>query len=772
MPLGGNNRKSTVAWIKHALKADDNHDQVINQFQNVINEESNKDFDIDPDEEPVNILIMDGGGMKGYAHLAMCEVLEELYGGEKEIMDHLDLLAGTSVGGVACLVLNRMQNMRDGIVEGRDSMDDIRDEVFSKISALRLVTKGTAVTPGKQIISVLEERYGCDELLDDPDSTPTLVMCSMRSSSNIVIDLNDDKKKKQQNKFEPLVLRTYSYPGEDGWSDGNSSSSSSDLSYGSNFQSSIADRFYDNPSKIDVPASVLAVSDNGVTLCEAMAGTSAVPGLVDRVVMDIGGEKRAVADGFLISNCPIAVAMDEARKLYPGRPLGVVLNFGFGDTEDHHIRRAVELARQLHPALHFHRIVPQHIMKKFSPSETNLKKIATMEEQVRHFLRSNEKVRSDLDYTMKILFASKNVQRKNMMGRFSVAAKMHKSIVITSANMKSEEQKRRLLGRSMARNQITEDLAEDEDNIFGGGVLADAAGNPDKSFWCGLKCGAKKHTSSTITGGEPVKALEMDREDNQDDDETDDGDYHDLGKDDEDYHDLREDNGGYHDLGKDDGAVDTYITSAIINASSKKQHHDRNDLLGDVRVELLEIIRAELKTVDARRKDLESLMSKLENDIGGSGKAGNGYKNTQNAGVLKNSESPKVSSLKKQRPKVSFGDSLESTDSEIEKPRRTRVKFKTDDEDSVDGGNEQATPTRVTFREEKKTESIMDSEEEDNGSPPPVDQVVQKAINPSLKLFRASARKIINMRRFARPEFLTASSDIYNTVPYSETFPF
>ncbi len=65
MPLGGNNRKSTVAWIKHALKADDNHDQVINQFQNVIREESNKELDIDPDEEPVNILIMDGGGMKG-----------------------------------------------------------------------------------------------------------------------------------------------------------------------------------------------------------------------------------------------------------------------------------------------------------------------------------------------------------------------------------------------------------------------------------------------------------------------------------------------------------------------------------------------------------------------------------------------------------------------------------------------------------------------------------------------------------------------------------
>lgn len=41
----------------------------------------------------------------------MCEVLEELYGGEKEIMDHFDLLAGTSVGGVACLVLNRMQTM-------------------------------------------------------------------------------------------------------------------------------------------------------------------------------------------------------------------------------------------------------------------------------------------------------------------------------------------------------------------------------------------------------------------------------------------------------------------------------------------------------------------------------------------------------------------------------------------------------------------------------------------------------------------------------------
>lgn len=167
-------------------------------------------------------------------------------------------------------------------------------------------------------------------MLDDTDSTPTLVMCSMRSISDKMIDLSD--KKTQQQKFEPLVLRTYSYPGEDGWSDGDSSSSS-DLSYGSNFNSSIADRFYDNPSKITA-TSDLAVTENGVTLCEAMAGTSAVPGLVDRVVMDIGGEKRSVADGFLISNCPIAVAIDEARKLYPSRPLGVVLNFGFGTSCD------------------------------------------------------------------------------------------------------------------------------------------------------------------------------------------------------------------------------------------------------------------------------------------------------------------------------------------------------------------------------------------------------------------------------------------------------
>lgn len=53
---------------------------------------------VDSNEEPVNILVLNGGGMRGYGGLAMLEALEEMYGKEQEIFQYFDLFAGASIG--------------------------------------------------------------------------------------------------------------------------------------------------------------------------------------------------------------------------------------------------------------------------------------------------------------------------------------------------------------------------------------------------------------------------------------------------------------------------------------------------------------------------------------------------------------------------------------------------------------------------------------------------------------------------------------------------
>ena len=54
-------RKSTIGWIRQATNRLDNHERMINIFE----ENYDQTELVDPNLEPVNILCMDGGGMKG-----------------------------------------------------------------------------------------------------------------------------------------------------------------------------------------------------------------------------------------------------------------------------------------------------------------------------------------------------------------------------------------------------------------------------------------------------------------------------------------------------------------------------------------------------------------------------------------------------------------------------------------------------------------------------------------------------------------------------------
>ncbi len=141
--------------------------------------------------------------------------------------------------------------------------------------------------------------FGSTEMLYNPQTTPSMAVCSMR--------IDGEKGKNGRagpSSYKPLVLRSYKYPGEE-----------------ITERTSISRRGANDR---------VSMSTCSSTLYEALSATSAVPGLADRVKMTIDGVERSVADGVLMCNCPIAIAIDEARKLYPHRPLGVVISLGFG----------------------------------------------------------------------------------------------------------------------------------------------------------------------------------------------------------------------------------------------------------------------------------------------------------------------------------------------------------------------------------------------------------------------------------------------------------
>ena len=166
--------------------------------------------------------------------------------------------------------------------------------------------------------------------------------------------------------IEPFILRTYDYPKTNQF-DGYSGTSS-------------------------------------CTMVEAMAATSCQPPALDRVKIEVDGETKNLCDGVVLCTCPLPIAIGEAMKLYPTRPLGVILSLGFMSDESDFIYRTLETTRLVHPQLHFQRIAPTKIMESFSVIESDIDDIAIMEQQVKDYVRNTPRVKNALKVTIEKLF--------------------------------------------------------------------------------------------------------------------------------------------------------------------------------------------------------------------------------------------------------------------------------------------------------------------------------------------------------------------------------
>jgi len=165
------------------------------------------------------------------------------------------------------------------------------------MSLRKLLAKGRMVSTRNSIRNLLEKRYGSAKPLLSPSGIPACVLCAT---------YNDEKRC-----IEPFVLRTYEYPSvKDGFS----------------AEENGTDQFQNNPAvgNVDTAAGdengnpsfalVRSATCSSVSIIDAMAATSAVPVVFDRVKINIGGKEKAFADGALFCNSPVAIAIDEARR--------------------------------------------------------------------------------------------------------------------------------------------------------------------------------------------------------------------------------------------------------------------------------------------------------------------------------------------------------------------------------------------------------------------------------------------------------------------------
>mmetsp|Transcript_19233 Transcript_19233/g.22239 ORF Transcript_19233/g.22239 Transcript_19233/m.22239 type:complete len:485 (+) Transcript_19233:120-1574(+) len=368
-------RQSTFRWISEGAKSAEKHENLVEIFERSYDQSAV----VDPTLEPVHVLCIDGGGLKGYGFVRMIEAIQEKCKDRGSFCHQFDLVGGTSVGGISALVIGQIESTEEGTALARDILDDAREKTFKKINLIKVLTTGAAVNSENSLMKVFETRYGADTPLYNPDGVPSFVLSSTSGrkggTSKRVKDVNDTF-------IEPFILRSYHYPEQE----------EEEIRNSNDFE--------------------LAKSSSSATLIEAMAATSAVPGLVGRVEINVDGKDRLFADGNVVANSPLTVALNEARRLYPNRPLGVVMSIRFDQAEDHFASRAIAIAKLSHPNLHYQRICPAKVFKHDMAKETDLAKIAKMEEEAHDFIINDIGCNRLLDVSLQKLFDPNRSKKK------------------------------------------------------------------------------------------------------------------------------------------------------------------------------------------------------------------------------------------------------------------------------------------------------------------------------------------------------------------------
>ena len=220
-------------------------------------------------------------------------------------------------------------------------------------------------------INIVSKGIGVgDAPLYNPNKMPAMALATAKTKSST-------------DSSYPLVLRTYNYPAT------------------------------------PVTGSHLALADttSDISMAEAMAATSAVPGLAHRVEITIDDTAVKLADGLLHANDPIVLALNEARKLYPKRPIGLVMSFGFTDIEQKFADRAIAVARLENPKLIYQRIHPKGVWESINPAETDMKKIAIAEEKTMHVMSNDASMNRMLKKSLGVLFdPSRSVKKWQLDG--------------------------------------------------------------------------------------------------------------------------------------------------------------------------------------------------------------------------------------------------------------------------------------------------------------------------------------------------------------------
>ena len=283
---------STVWWLAQVLYSY----KTVELREHVDVQEARQLIDRAP-SRPINILCMDGGGIRGRCLLTMVEEMETILGAP--VSTYFDLVAGTSIGGCGSLFLASYPK-GEATRLARAALRELQNRCFANRSPTRLLLRGHLCA---------DERRA---FMRDICGSPSPVLATLKDGPKAFAV----SARRCGAGLEPFLFRTYRVPSG--------------------------------------ATSTALAGTSSATLEEAIEATSAAPVLFPRTLVyherahrgwrgvaglpsgaaarEAGVEEEGsyLADGGLVANDPTALAIREARALWPRRPIGVVISLGCG----------------------------------------------------------------------------------------------------------------------------------------------------------------------------------------------------------------------------------------------------------------------------------------------------------------------------------------------------------------------------------------------------------------------------------------------------------
>ena len=247
-----------------------------------------------------------------------------------------------------------------------------------KVSLMRTIVRGKAIKKKNEITAIARDIFGDEAVGDGSRYTKAFAVCTARLDYKM-----DPESKTASVPYAPFIARNYEYA------------------------------CVTEACSISSITPLCEHGSSDINIADAIGATAGVPGIARRVRINTTKGAVSLADGGMMCNCPIAIAIDEARRLFPNRPIGVILSLGLDENENHDAQRAADITRQLcYPNLTYQRIlIPQSSMVWIG--ETNKQKVRAMQKEVEDWILKNEYQRIFTRQTIKRIYECSGQSQEN-----------------------------------------------------------------------------------------------------------------------------------------------------------------------------------------------------------------------------------------------------------------------------------------------------------------------------------------------------------------------